>query len=147
MKKIILILAVTLAIGGCASTTLESKTFKSYELGRTKTATIGESFLIDQTGEVRKIRHWVGLLNSEDGWKVTEVTSADYIRKELIYSGKSASTIKVSYREYRGGYAAPAFFQNLEYDLNESKTIKFQRFTIDVLEATNQAFTYRIIKD
>jgi hypothetical protein len=87
------------------------------------------------------------VLNSPDGWRVSQRASQDFIRKELLYSGKSANTIKVSYREFRRGFAAPAFSQNLEYDLNESNTVNFQRFTFEVISATNQAITYKVVKD
>jgi hypothetical protein len=147
MKRIAIVVAAGFVLVGCATSTLQSKTFKSYRVGETKTATIGDAFLTDQNGSVSTVREWVGVLNSPDGWRVSQRASQDFVRKELLYSGKSANTIKVSYREFRGGFAAPAFSQNLEYDLNESKTINFQKFTLEVLSATNQAITYKVVKD
>lgn len=141
------LLAFAVALTGCASTTLERQTFKSYSLNRVATATIGEVFLADQDGSVQKVRSWVGILNSPDGWKTEDRTSRDFIRKELLYSGKSGSTLEVSYREFRGGLAAPAFYQNLKYDLAESNVIRFQRFVIEVIKADNQSITYKIVKD
>lgn len=140
------IITITL-FSGCASTTLEKREFKSYSVGKTETATIGEPFLVDQDGSVKKVKKWVGILNSPDGWKVEEHYTEDFVRKELIYSGKSGSTIDISYREYRGGLAAPAFFQNLKYDLSESNTLKFQNFVIEIYKADNQEITYRILSD
>jgi len=140
-------MATTFTLLGCATTTLEKKTFKSYSVGREATATIGEAFLVDQSGSVEKVKIWVGLLFSSDGWKVVESYSKDFVRTELLYSGKSANTIEVSYREFRGGFAAPAFSQNLEYDLAESKVVRFRRFTIEVLRADNQTITYKILSD
>jgi hypothetical protein len=147
MRKIAISGLLLLLLSGCATSTLESKTYKSYAVGQTKTATIGDAFLVDQNGSISTVKEWVGVLNSPDGWRVSQRASQDFIRKELLYSGKSANTIKVSYREFRGGYAAPAFSQNLEYDLNESSTINFQRFTLQVLSATNQTITYKVLKD
>lgn len=141
------VMFVMLVLAGCASTTLESKVFKSYRVGETKTATIGDAFLVDQNGSERTVRTWVGILNSPDGWQVSKVASEDYIRRELLYSGRSGDIVKVAYREYRGGMAAPAFFQNVEYDLSTSKTIKFMRFTLDVVSATNQSITYKVVSD
>ena len=132
---------------GCATTTLESKAFKSYTVGRTATATIGEPFLIDQGGKVEKVKTWVGILNSPNGWKVEDRYSVDFIRKELIYAGKSGSTIDISYREFRGGLAAPAFFQSVRYDLTESPIVRFQKFQIQIDSASNQSITYRVLKD
>ncbi len=144
----ICILSVMLGLAsGCATTTLERKTFTSYVVGRTATATIGEPFLIDQDGSVEKVKTWVGILYSPDGWKVEDRYSRDFVRKELIYAGKSGNTIEISYREFRGGFAAPAFFQNVKYDLAESKVVKFQKFRIEIHGADNQSITYKILSD
>jgi len=139
--------ALAILMSGCASQILEDKSFRSYSVGETKTATIGEAFLVDQAGNVKRVRRWVGILASPDGWETKDEYSQDYLRRELLYSGKSGNVIKVSYREFRGGYAAPAFFQNLEYDLNESRTIKFRRFTLDIRDANNQSITYTVVSD
>jgi hypothetical protein len=132
---------------GCATTTLESRPFKSYNVGVTTRATIGDPFLVAQNGTVEKIRTWVGILNSPNGWKTEDRYSVDFVRKELIYAGKSGSTIDISYREFRGGLAAPAFFQNLKYDLAESSLVRFQRFQIQIDDASNQSITYQILSD
>lgn len=132
---------------GCATTTLERKTFKSYMVGRTATATIGEPFLVDQAGSVEKVKTWVGVLNSSDGWRVEDRYSRDFIRKELIYAGKSGNTIEISYREFRGGFAAPSFFQNVKYDLVDSRIVRFQKFQIEIYNADNQSITYKILND
>lgn len=133
--------------GGCATTTLEQRGYKSYSIGQTLSASVGEVFLIDQSGTVQKFKHWVGILNSPDGWKIDEQYSPDYIRKELVYSGISGNVIEIAYREYRGGLAAPAFFQSVKYDLAESKVVCFQRFQIEVLSANNQGITCRLLSD
>lgn len=136
-----------LLLCGCASTTIENKAFKSYTIGQQRSATIGEAFLVDQTGYITKVKKWVGVLNSPDGWQISDVPSVDYLRKELLYSGRSGNTIKVGYREFRGGMAAPAFFQALEYDLAVSRTIKFQKFKLDIVNATNESITYQVVSD
>jgi hypothetical protein len=135
------------ALAGCATTTLESQTYKSYSIGVLKNATIGDAFIVDQDGTVSTVKRWVGVLNSPDGWQITNVYSPDYVKKELIYGGKSGSTIEVTYREFRGGYAAPAFYQNLKYDLNSSSTIRFQNFTIQIQQADNQTIVYSVLGD
>lgn len=147
LRTLLMAIATTFALLGCVTTTLEKKTFKSYSVGREASATIGEAFLVDQNGSVEKVKTWVGIIKSPDGWKVEERYSQDFVRKELLYSGKSGATIEVSYREFRGGFAAPAFFQNLKYDLTDSKVIRFQRFSIEVLQADNQTIKYRILSD
>lgn len=64
------------------------------------------------------------------GWKIEERHAVDFASRELIHAGRSGSTIEISYRELRGGWAAPAFFQNLKYDLSESSVMRFQRFQL-----------------
>ena len=138
---------IVASISGCASTVLESKTLQSYTIGNPVTASIGIAFLVDQNGSVKTVKSWVGLLYSPNGWKVEKIYSEDFIRKELIYSGKSGNTIEISYREFRGGLAAPAFYQNLKYDLSESRLITFQNFQIEIINADNQSITYKVIRD
>jgi hypothetical protein len=143
----ILALAAVCLLAACASTVVDRKTSKSYSLGRTATAIIGDAFLVDQAGSVETVKVWVGIINSPDGWKTEERYSRDFIRKELLYSGRTGNTIEVSYREFRGGLAAPAFFQSVKYDLSQSNVIRFQRFVIEVVKADNQSITYKVISD
>jgi len=145
MKSMPIIAALLLA--GCASTTLNKVRFSSYQLGVERTATIGAPFLVDQKGEVATVKQWVGLLNSPNGWAIREQYSADYLRRELLYSGRSGSTVEITYREFRGGLAAQPFYQNLKYDLAASRQIRFQNFTIDVIDADNQSIRYKIVAD
>lgn len=143
----LVVLSIAGALAACATATLHRQTVKSYTLGVETTASIGETFLVDQNGSIETVRTWVGLLNSSDGWKVEQRYSRDFVRRELLYSGKTASTIEIGYREFRGGYAAPAFYQNVKYDLAQSRLIRFQNFRIDVLDADNERLRYKIISD
>lgn len=147
LHKSLLPSLVFVLVAGCATTTLEHRDYNSYVVGHKSTATLGEPFLIDQAGSVERVRRWVGILNSPNGWATETRNSEDYVRKELVYAGKSGTTIEVSYREFRGGLAAPAFFQNLKYDLADSNIIRFQRFKIEVIAADNQTITYKILND
>ncbi|MCG6398851.1 hypothetical protein [Vibrio fluvialis] len=132
---------------GCASSEIRNQDYKSYRVGSTVTANIGSPFLISQTGTVRTVKQWVGVLYSEDGWSTKDEYSQDFIRKELIYSGIAGNTIDVTYREYRNQLAAQAFYQSVKYDLNESKIIAFQNFTFKVIEANNSRITIQILSD
>jgi hypothetical protein len=67
-------------------------------------------------------------------------------REELIYNGKSKDTIRLSYREYKNDMARPAFYQDLTYDLSESREIAFRDLRIEVLEATNSAIKFIVKK-
>jgi len=64
------------------------------------------------------------------------------IRKELIYNGKTKDNIKLAYREYKDDLARQAFYQDLAYDLSESKVIGFRSMKIEVVEATNTSIKF-----
>lgn len=140
----VLIIGIT---SGCASTVLESNPYKTYTIGSTVTANVGMPFLEAQTGKITKIKHWVGVANSPDGWQIDDIYSFDFIKKELVYSGKSGSTIEIGYREYRSGLAAPAFYQSVKYDLTESNLIGFQNFQFKVNSANNSSISVVILRD
>lgn len=67
----------------------------------------------------------------------TDVILKGSIKQELIYNGKSRDTIRMSYLEYVDDMARPSFFQELTYDLSESRLIAFRDIRMEVLEATN----------
>ncbi len=73
--------------------------------------------------------------------KITKYQEGSF-KQELLYNGKSKDTIKLQYREYRDNLARPAFFQDLTYDLTESKEIGFRGMMIEVLEATNSKIKF-----
>jgi len=135
------------ALSGCATSSLERKDFESYTVGQTLSASVGGTFLTAQAGSVERVKTWVGIMNAPGGWRIENRYSEDWVRRELIYSGVSGNTIEISYREYRGGYAAPAFYQSVKYDLSESRTVKFQNFQIEILSATNQGISCRLLRD
>jgi hypothetical protein len=142
-----LVLSIFLLVG-CGSV-ISVTPIQSYSLNEVKTSPIGSAFLVAETGTITRRKSWVGILKSQDGsgWEIQDQYSPDWRSKELTYAGVSGKTIEVAYREFRGGYAAPAFSQNLKYDLAASKTIRFQNFEIQVLKADNNSITYKILKD
>jgi hypothetical protein len=147
MKTQAAFFAVVLAVAGCASQVVASKPMRSYTVGQPLNAPVGGVLLTAQTGYLETVKHWVGVLYSSDGWKTETVASADYVRKELVYSGTTGSTIELGYREYRGGYAAPAFYQSVKYDLAQSKVVTFQNFQIEVTSASNSEFKGKLLRD
>ena len=146
-SKVLLGISAILILAACASTVIESKEIRSYQLGVVATHPVGQPFLVDQSGSVETTRRWVGIFNSPDGWAEVTTYSMDFVRRELIYSGISGSTIKIAYREFRGGLAAPAFYQDLRYDLSSSDVIRFQNFQIKVHAANNDSITVEIVGD
>jgi hypothetical protein len=73
--------------------------------------------------------------------------SADAIRWELIYSGRSADEVSLSYREYTGGLARPAFYQDLTYDLSTSNRVVFRSIELEIVEASNAGVKFRVLRD
>lgn len=78
--------------------------------------------------------------------KVDSVTERTF-QQTLIYSGKIGNKINVGYREFTSDIARMAFNNNVEYDLGESKTIGYKGAEIEILDATNRAIKYRVIRN
>jgi hypothetical protein len=71
----------------------------------------------------------------------------DSFQQTLIYNGRVGSKINVGYREFSNNTARPAFNNNVEYDLNESRTIGYKGAELEVLEATNQHIKFRLARN
>lgn len=71
----------------------------------------------------------------------------NYFKQELVYSGKTGNTIRVLYREYRSKYIREAFSHELTYNLEESKTIGYKNFKIDIFNASNDGISYKVVSD
>lgn len=78
--------------------------------------------------------------------KVDSVTERTF-QQTLIYSGKIGNKINIGYREFTSDIARMAFNNNVEYDLSESKTIGYKGAEIDIIEATNRAIKYRVVRN
>lgn len=96
-------------------------------------------FYGDAACAVGLVRKWP---NPSNEFQKTMIYQTGTFRMELIYNGKSQNTIKLSYREFREDLARPAFFQDLSYDLSESKTVGFRRMKLDIIEATNSSIKF-----
>ncbi|MCP6612672.1 hypothetical protein NL511_30920, partial [Klebsiella pneumoniae] len=58
-------------------------------------------------------------------------------QQTLIYNGKVGNKINIGYREFQGGMARAAFSNEVEYDLSESKTIRYKGAVLDIMDANN----------
>lgn len=67
-------------------------------------------------------------------------------RMEFLYTGITGNTVRLTYREYIDDLARPAFYQDLTYDMTESKTIMFKTLKIKIIESTNSYLKY-IVED
>lgn len=78
--------------------------------------------------------------------KKVSSTSEAAFQQTLIYSGKVGNKINIGYRESSNDIARPAFNNDVEYDLNDSKEIGYKGAVVEILSADNQKITYRVIK-
>ncbi len=69
------------------------------------------------------------------------------VKQQLIYNGRVGDYVKFLYREVsEGKYLRPFFTQEVQYDLNEGKTIGFRGTRIEIIEASNREITYVVTK-
>lgn len=74
-------------------------------------------------------------------------SGANNFQQTLIYNGKVGNKINVGYREFSSDLARPAFNNEVEYDLSQSKQIGYKGALIDVMDANNQSITYKVLKN
>ncbi len=70
----------------------------------------------------------------------------DSYQRELVYSGISQNALSILYREFIGGTARPAFYQELKYDLSQGDTIGYKGARFRVIKATNTSIKYEVLK-
>ena len=75
------------------------------------------------------------------------VAADNSFQQTLIYSGKVGNKINIGYREFSSNVARPAFNNDVEYDLNESKTIGYKGALLEVIDANNQSIKYKVLKN
>jgi hypothetical protein len=69
-------------------------------------------------------------------------------RKDLLYQGIQADTLRISYREYVDDMARPAFQQDLTYNIEKGQptTVVFQNVRMEVFAADNSGVRYRVLQ-
>jgi hypothetical protein len=76
-----------------------------------------------------------------------DTLSVGSFKAELVYAGLSGSTLRTVYREYHDGFNSPAYTMDLQYNLDESRTIAYRTIRLEVIRATNQEIEYRVTSD
>jgi hypothetical protein len=69
-------------------------------------------------------------------------SGSNSFQQTLLYNGRIGDKINIGYREFSDNLARPAFNNEVEYDLRESKTIGYKNALIEVIDATNQSIRY-----
>jgi hypothetical protein len=114
---------------GCVRTPylpkLEPSSQTNFILNEEMEVRVGEAMVQSTTTTYIQREEWMGILLTPGGWRRWNEVDKTF-RRELVYSGKSGSTLRVTYREYVNDLARPAFYQELSYDLNESSEIVFK---------------------
>lgn len=67
------------------------------------------------------------------------------LRRQLVYTGTSAGTLSLAYREFSENIARPAFSQDLKYDL-KSPIVGYQKARFEIIKTDNTSITYRLIE-
>lgn len=75
------------------------------------------------------------------------VATDNSFQQTLIYSGKVGNKINVGYREFSSNLARPAFNNDVEYDLSESRQIGYKGALLEVVDANNQNITYKVLRN
>ena len=74
-------------------------------------------------------------------------TTKGYQNFELIYTGTTATSLNITYREFSPeGLARTAFYQNLTYEAG-SKLITFKNFRVAVESASSESITFTVVSD
>lgn len=82
-------------------------------------------------------------------YKVTsqQATTADAFQQTLIYSGRIGDKVNLSYREFSGSIARPAFNNDVEYDINQSNVVGYKGARLEIFEATNELIKYKVLSN
>jgi hypothetical protein len=75
------------------------------------------------------------------------IETVDSFQQAIIYSGRVGNRVRIGYREFSTSLARPAFNNEAEYDLNDSKTIGYKNARIEILDATNESIRYRVLSN
>ncbi len=80
--------------------------------------------------------------------KSEEIVDSRNYQVEVLYQGVSKGEAKISYREFKGGIARPAFTQDVSYELEAdgSGVIAFRGLRIQIIKATRESITYVVQK-
>jgi len=67
----------------------------------------------------------------------------------LVYGGIANNIVRISYKEYQvnreGAFIRDAFNQNVQYDISKERNITFRNMEIEIIDASSNKITYRVI--
>ena len=71
-------------------------------------------------------------------------TNKPSLTRELVYNGRVGNDVKIIYRELSNDFMRPAFQQELQYDMGQSKEIGFREVVLVVENANNKEISYTV---
>ena len=77
--------------------------------------------------------------------QTVQADAPDSVKKEILYNGRSGTTLRLSYREFVRDMARPAFTQDLTYDIRDDRVVGFRGARLEVLDANNTSIRYRVL--
>lgn len=97
---------------------------------------------------VMTIYNYVSSCTADVPYKKTNWATANKnsFQQTLLYNGKVGNKINIGYREFSSDTARPAFNNDVEYDLSQSKEIGYKGALIDVIDADNKQIKYKVTK-
>lgn len=84
---------------------------------------------------------------SKQYFRKSDKIDGENFRWELVYQGKSGSTVKLLYREFMNNIIRDKFNQELEYNLAEDSTFAYKNLVGKFIKATNTQAELLIIKE
>ena len=102
----------------------------------------------DQALCVMTIYNYVNSCTTDVPYQKTNWATANKnnFQQTLLYNGKVGNKINIGYREFSSDTARPAFNNDVEYDLSQSKEIGYKGALINVIEANNKEIKYKVVK-
>lgn len=103
----------------------------------------------DNTRKICGISVLGGTVCNDANFKKTKHTSTemDSFQQTLLYSGRVGNKISISYREFSNDRARPAFTNEAEYDISESKIIGYKGAMIEIISANNSSIKYKVLRN
>lgn len=90
----------------------------------------------------------VRVCDQESFSATTRLTEGDEnFQQTLLYSGRVGDRVRISYREFSGNLARPAFNNEVEYDLSTSNIIAYRGAQIRIIEANNTQITFEVLSN
>ncbi len=99
------------------------------------------------TGETCILRPTDATVCGNIHFEISTITRSNpkNFQQTLLYSGKTGDIITLSYREYANEMARPSFFNDVKYDLKESKIVGYRGSRIEIINADNTKITYKVL--